>query len=172
MKVPQDVFNALVEAGADVVIQEPGFTCLNVDHDEPEIRLHLKTMVDSFLSSIACAPNEGQDPLVTPGFGWPAFVRLEVGNEVHSILHTYSTLTAAALIGLNPQPPLVANAAIPMAGAHAFHHAQRSLLCVRARISNPGDMAPNIAALPSGNVICELTITFPNGAIMERIRRN
>ena len=116
---------------------------------------------------------EDVDPLLSPGFGHPIYpyVSVQVQVEVYNLLETFRPLTATDIAagGFNYIP-----AVFPVLGGVQYHHAQIAIQAVQEEIQTAAIFnvqCPGIVALPSGNTICDLTITYANVVIVTRIRK-
>jgi hypothetical protein len=96
-------------------------------------------------------------------------VRAQV--EVYNLLETFRPLTAAHIAaGGFPYIPAV----FPVLGGVQYHHAQIAIQAVQEEIQTAAIFnvqCPGIGAVPSGNTICDLTITYANVVIVTRIRK-
>mmetsp|Transcript_16452 Transcript_16452/g.27563 ORF Transcript_16452/g.27563 Transcript_16452/m.27563 type:complete len:173 (+) Transcript_16452:2034-2552(+) len=116
---------------------------------------------------------EEVDPILSPGFGHPLFPYIPVNTqvEVYNLLETFRSLTAANIVaGGFPHIPAV----FPVLGGMQYHHAKIAIQAVQEEMQTAALFAvqcPGIVALPSGNTICDLTITYANIVIVTRIRK-
>ena len=119
----------------------------------------------------------GSDSLVTPYFGNPLapFVAPAAQADVLSVLSTFAPLMAAAFAaGAAPAPFVPAAALLVFGGVH-FHHSKIALLAVQGEIQTSAWFAahcPALAAVPSGNVICDLICTYGNCVVSTRLRKH
>ena len=115
------------------------------------------------------------DPLVTPHFGIPPaqFVPLAAQAEVWSLLVTFEPLIAANFLpGAIPFPLVPVPVGLP--GGVFYHHSNIALQAVQDEIVSLSRFAagcPALAAVPSGNVICELVIQYAKINILMRLRK-
>eukprot|EP01031_Cornospumella_fuschlensis_P026465 gene26464-31985_t len=112
------------------------------------------------------------DPMISPFFGPPlnSFVGPLAQTEVHHLLSTFQPLLAPSLTPGAPPIPFVAG---PVVAAYNYR-GNISISQVRAEIQNPlrfPALCPAITALPGGQVLCDLSITYANCMIMDRLRR-
>jgi len=118
---------------------------------------------------------ENYDPVLIPFFGHPVmqFVTVPVQVEVYNLLNTFQSLMANHFAPNGPEiqfQPIIQWEAV---GIH-FHHAKAAISAVMAEITKCERFAqqcPNLAALPSGNVICNLEITCAGAIIRIRLRK-
>jgi hypothetical protein len=91
--------------------------------------------------------------------------------EVFNLLATFQHLETLDLIA-NVFPFIVAQ--FPLMGGFQYHHSKRAIQSVQAQIQNPTRFAafcPGLCATLNGNVICYLTITYANAAVVLRIHK-
>lgn len=117
------------------------------------------------------------DPLLTPHFGNPAapYVAYNIQLEIYQLLHAYQQILAANLGAGVPLPQLtpIANLDIPPGGGYQYHHAQIAINYVMKQIENP-DVGLGLVGLPhvpSGTVVCDLSITYSNCVVVRRLRK-
>jgi hypothetical protein len=126
---------------------------------------------DNFLIS----SDEEMDPLLMPVFGAPLsqYVSVNVQAEVHQLLATFQSLLADALT-CNTLPHLARFGQVPPVGGYQYHHTPIAIQRVMQEIENPnpGFVVPGLNNVPSGNVICDMSITYSNCIVVRRIRRH
>jgi len=110
------------------------------------------------------------DPLLTPHFGNPAtpYVAYDIQLEIYQLLHAYQQNDS-------PLPRLapIANLGIPPGGGYQYHHSQISINNVMKQIENP-DVRLGLIGLPhvpSGTIVCDLSITYSNCVVVRRLRK-
>lgn len=172
-KLPPTLLKKMKDASAQVLPKQgkesrcSGYLPLYVLQDgseKPDVKLFL-----DFLEG-----NKEVDPLVHPHFGPPLqqWVTPAVQHEVHFLLYDFSQKLRHDLAPLaSPQNGAAANWGA--AAANYQYHAQIALHRVQQEIEHPtvyAGVCPNLVALPVGNVICDLTITYANCAVQRRIR--
>jgi hypothetical protein len=115
------------------------------------------------------------DPLLHVDFGAPLspYVVPHIQVEVWNILSSFQPLDVDSF---RPGAPLIQHipAQFPVLGGYQYHHAKIALQCVQQEIQNPTHLAqfvPGLIGLPSGQVICDLTIQYANAAVVTRIRK-
>lgn len=123
------------------------------------------------------------DPLLTPHFGNPAapYVSYNIQTmqlEIYQLLQAaqaYQQILADGPTVNPPLPPLtpIANLVIPAGGGYQYHHAQIAINYVMNQIENPdaGLGLVGLPHVPSGTVICDLSITYSNCVVVRRIRK-
>lgn len=114
-------------------------------------------------------------PRVLPTFGAPfaQFVSTFVQAEVWNLLATFEPLTDASFACGAAIPTLV-SVEIPPAGGFKYNHSEISLQAVQDEIVSLTRFAsacPALAAVPSGNVICDLCIEYATCKFMLRLRK-
>jgi hypothetical protein len=115
------------------------------------------------------------DPVLLPHFGPLAFpyVAVPVQLEVYDILQSFQSLSAADFFpGAGPIP--LNNAPALVMGGFQYHHAKIACHAVMEEIQQPGRInAPfqGLNAVPSGQVICDLSLTFANCIVVVRLRK-
>ena len=112
------------------------------------------------------------DPLLYPSFGPPLspYVVPNIQVEVWNILASFQILRShdfapGAVINFIP-------ASFPIPAGIQYRHAQ-AIQAVQEELQHPTRLAvncPGIAGLPSGQVICDLSIQYANVAVVTRIR--
>lgn len=118
------------------------------------------------------------DPLLIATFGDPLnpFVNANIQQEVLYLLSCFQPMRKAEIVGLAnfvPQPipvPFV----LPAGNGYQYHHAQIAIQRVQQEIEFPqvfANVCTNLVQLPSGNVICDLTIGYANCHIIRRITK-
>ncbi|KAJ3021882.1 hypothetical protein HKX48_007562 [Thoreauomyces humboldtii] len=114
------------------------------------------------------------DPVLGPNFGHPLapYLLPQAQMEVYQLLTTYQLLSAnqlAASAPLPQLPPLV----FPKAGQVQYRQPQIAIQKVIEQIEKPDPSfdLPNLAAVPSGQVLCDLNITYGNCVVVRRIRK-
>lgn len=115
------------------------------------------------------------DPILTPAFGHPLapYVSPNVQIEVWNILSTYQPLHAQDL-AFGAPPIVYIPAILPVLGGIQYNHAQITIQAVQQEIENPVNfltIVPGLVAVPSGQVICDLTIQYANAQVIRRIRK-
>jgi len=83
-------------------------------------------------------------------------------------------MAAAFAAGAAPAP-FVPAAALLVFGGVLFHHSKIALLAVQGEIQTSAWFAahcPALAAVPSGNVICDLICTYGNCVVSTRLRKH
>lgn len=117
--------------------------------------------------------SEEVDPLLNPSFGNPLYPYVPHATqvEVYNLLSTFQPLDAASIFagGFAFIP-----AVFPIPGGFQYHHAKIAIQAVQQEIQTVGIFAaqcPGLSALLSGQVICDLTITYGNVVIETRIHK-
>ena len=116
--------------------------------------------------------NPYMDPVLSATFGnvlYP-YVTPAAQVEVLSILETFQRQLADDLQGNFPLT--IVNAA-PL-GGFQYHHSQMALFAVQEELQQLqrfAGLCPNLAALQSGQIICDLNVTYANAILSIRIRR-
>ena len=116
---------------------------------------------------------EDVDPVLRVNFGSPAapFVTPYAQMEVLGLLNTFLPLTAGAFEAGAPPIVYLPIAAAPM-GGFQYRHAKISLQKVQQEIENPTIAGiVHLNAVPSGEMICNLTICFAKCIVARRIRK-
>lgn len=114
-----------------------------------------------------------EEGILSPGFGHPLspYISVNTQVEVYNLLETFRPLAAANIVaGGFPHIPAV----FPVLGGMQYHHAKIAIQAVQEEMQTTALFAaqcPGIVALPSGNTICDLTITYANIVIVTRIRK-
>lgn len=114
------------------------------------------------------------DPVLTPNFGHPAtiYIPYNIQLEVYQLLLAYKGLKDPALVPGASLTPVI-NLLIPAGGGIQYHNSQITIKYLIDQIESP-DIRFNLIglnALPSGKVICDLSITYSNCIIIRRIRK-
>lgn len=115
------------------------------------------------------------DPVLLPQFGPLAFpyVPVAVQLEVYDVFQSFQPLMAADFypgagpIALIPAPALVL-------GGFQYHHAKIACHAVQEEIQQPNRIAaafPGLNSIVSGQIICDLNITYANCIVVIRIRK-
>jgi hypothetical protein len=115
------------------------------------------------------------DPILTPAFGHPLapYVPPNVQIEVWNILSSYQPLRAQDLTVDGP-PIAYIPAIFPVLGGIQYHHTQIAIQAVQQEIENPIQflaVVPGLSVVPSGQVICDLSIQYANAQVIRRIRK-
>jgi hypothetical protein len=103
------------------------------------------------------------DTLIIPTFGDPTnqFIGVHAQREVCYLLHKFSSAPNPDVTEI---PPTFTT---PLGNGYRFYS---SLLRVQQDIANP-QFCPNLCSVPSGNIICDITIIYANCAVQRRITR-
>lgn len=114
-------------------------------------------------------------PVVVPTFGEPAapFVSEFVQAEVWNLLATFELLTDASFAADAPELALV-NLMTPQARGFSFHRSDIALQAAMSEIASPSRFAAAcvaLAAVPGGNVICDLILQYENCKFTHRLRK-
>ena len=115
------------------------------------------------------------DPVLLPHFGplvYP-YVPVAVQLEVYDIIQSFQPLTdadfqpGAGPVALIPAPQVVL-------GGFQYHNAKIACHAVQEEIQQPnriGAAFPGLNSIMSGQVICDLNITYANCIVVIRIRK-
>jgi hypothetical protein len=163
-KLPKNIIDRLIACDGVVLREDSEINVIEIVES-----VDAQQVYKDFLVSL----EEDVDPLLSPGFGHPLFpyVSANVQVEVYNLLETFRPLTAANIAaGGFPYIPAV----FPVLGGVQYHHAQIAIQAVQKEIQTAAIFnvhCPGIVALPSGNTICDLTITYANVVVVTRIRK-
>jgi hypothetical protein len=111
--------------------------------------------------------------LLYPTFGHPLepYINPLEQIEVFNLLATYESLLIPDLIA-NIFPYI--NAKFPIMGGFQYYKTKLVIQAVKDQIQNPTyfiDKCTGLCAIPNGNTICDLSITYANAVIVIRIKR-
>lgn len=115
------------------------------------------------------------DPVLLPQFGPLAYpyVPLAVQLEVYDILQSFQSSVAADFrAGAGPIPLIPAPQVV--LGGFQYHHAKIACHAVQEEIQQPnriGAVFPGLNSILSGQVICDLNLTYANCIVVIRIRK-
>ena len=163
-KLPKSVINKLVKCDGVVLHKDCEVNVVEIVNS-----IDGQEIYKSFLMS----DTEEVDPVLFPAFGNPLFPYIPVNTqiEVYNLLETFRSLRAADIVaGGFPFIPAV----FPVLGGLRYHHAKIAIQAVQEEIQTVAIFAaqcPGIVALPSGNTICDLTVTYANALVVTRIRK-
>lgn len=141
---------AKLRASAGIQIFEGERSVLNISDSPEAISLYKE-----FLSDGA---GGDADPMVTPVFGVLPFRAVEA--EVWSLLQTFEPMIAADFLPGAAPLQLVPASHVPLGGV-LYHHSKIALQAVQDEITSLHRFAaacPALAAVPSGQTICDLVI--------------
>lgn len=114
------------------------------------------------------------DPVLLPQFGPLAYpyVPLAVQLEVYDILQSFQPLLAADFLPRAGPVPLLP-APVHVIGGFQYHHGT-ACSAVHEEIQRPHRINfpfPGLRSLPSGQVICDVNLTFANCIVVIRLRK-
>jgi hypothetical protein len=115
------------------------------------------------------------DPVLLPQFGALAvpYVPVAVQLEVYDILQSFQALTAADFQPGAPAVPLIPAPPVVL-GGFQYHHAKIACHAVQEEIQQPNRIAaafPALNLVVSGQIICDLNLTYANCVVVIRIRK-
>ena len=158
---------AKLRASSGIQIVEGERSVINISDSPQAISLY-----KGFLSD---GDRSDTDPLVTPFFGVHPSQSQAVQAEVWSLLQTFEPLMAADFLpGSAPLQLIPASAVRAPLGGVLFHHSKIALQAVQDEIVSLHRFAavcPALAAVPSGQIICELIIQYAHNNIVQRLRK-
>jgi hypothetical protein len=119
--------------------------------------------------------DEEVDPILTPNFGHPMYPYINpvIQIEVFNLLATYQPLAAADFLPGVVIPFVIAQFPI-IGGGIQFHHAKIAIQAVQSEIQNLlifNNNCPGLTSLPSGQVICDLSIFYANAVVVTRLSK-
>lgn len=154
-----------LRASAGIQILEGERSVLNISDSPQAIALYKEFLSDG--------DGGNADPMVTPVFGVLPFQSRAVEAEVWSLLQTFEPMMTADFSPGAAPLQLVPAVHVPLGGV-LYHHSKIALQAVQDEITSLHRFAaacPALAAVPSGQIICDLVIQYAHNNIVQRLRK-
>ena len=171
VKLQKEVLDKLESNGAKVIKICTSMPLYMIGIDECD-----KTADEIYMNYLQS--EDEVDPLIIATFGDPLnpFVNANIQQEVFYLLSCFQPMLKPEIVGLTNDVPQ--SIPIPFAlppGNMYQYHTQIAIQRVQHEIECPqvfANVCTNLVQLPSGNVICDLTICYANCHIIRRIRKS